>query len=94
MAAAEAVCRGGYTHAGQTCISVQRVYVQNRVYDKFMEILLGLVKSLKIGDPLDDQTDIGPLIDDRAASKITRWLEEAIKNGAKLAVVEKCIRII
>ena len=85
-AAAAAVCRGGYTHAGQTCISVQRVYVQNHVYDKFLEILTGLIKSLKIGNPLDDQTDIGPLIDDRAVNKVTRWLEEATKKGAKLAV--------
>ncbi len=85
-AAATAVCRGGYAHAGQTCISVQRVYVHNEAYDKFLEILLGLVKSLKIGNPLDDQTDVGPLIDDRAVTKVTKWLEEATKNGAKVLV--------
>lgn len=85
-AAASAVCRGGFGHAGQTCISVQRVYVQNSVYDKFMQILPDLVKSLKIGNPLDDQTDVGPLIDERAAKKVSEWLQEAISSGAKLIV--------
>jgi acyl-CoA reductase-like NAD-dependent aldehyde dehydrogenase len=83
-AAASAVCRGGYTHAGQTCISIQRVYVQSRVYDQFVKILEDSVKALKFGNPLDEQTDIGPLINEPSALRVKEWLQEAEKKGAKL----------
>src|SRR5207248_2088225 len=68
-AAARAACRGGYVNAGQTCISVQRIYVQEKVYDKFLSIFVDLVKNLKTGDPLDEATDVGPLIDPGSAEK-------------------------
>jgi acyl-CoA reductase-like NAD-dependent aldehyde dehydrogenase len=84
QAAARAACRGGYANAGQTCISVQRVYVQEKVYDKFVELFVGMVKSLKTGDPLDDATDVGPLIDKGAAEKTVEWIKEAVKNGARV----------
>lgn len=83
-AAVKAAARGGYANAGQTCISVQRVYVQEKVYDKFLELFVGLVKNLKTGDPLDDTVDVGPLIDDAAVEKTLSWLDAAVKGGAKL----------
>ncbi len=82
--ASAAICRGGYSHAGQTCIAIQRVYVQEQVYDNFLKLFLEKVKSLKTGDPLNEQTDVGPLIDERSAKKTISWLDEAVKNGAKL----------
>lgn len=83
-AAARAAARGGYANAGQTCISVQRVYVQEKVYDKFLDLFVEMVKALKTGDPLDDATDVGPLIDAGSAEKTVEWLDAAVKKGAKL----------
>lgn len=83
-AAAKAACRGGYVNAGQTCISVQRIYVQEKVYDKFTKLFVDLVKGLKTGDPLSDSTDVGPLIDPGAAAKTIEWIDEAVKGGAKI----------
>lgn len=83
-AAAKAACRGGYVNAGQTCISVQRVYVQEKAYDKFVDLFVKAVSNLKTGDPLNDTTDVGPLIDKGAAEKTVQWVEEATKGGAKL----------
>ncbi len=83
-AAARAACRGGYANAGQTCISVQRVYVQEKVYDEFLGIFVDMVKALKTGDPLDDSTDVGPLIDDGAAAKTVEWIDAAVAGGARL----------
>jgi len=82
--AVKGAVRGGYAHAGQTCISVQRVYVQKNVYKKFVEKFVEVVKTLKVGDPLDDSTDVGPLIDDGAVEKTLDWVEKAVKSGAKV----------
>lgn len=81
--AAKAAVRGGYGHAGQTCISVQRVYVQKNAYKKFVDEFVNIVKALKVGDPLDETTDVGPLIDDAAVEKTLDWVEKAVKGGAK-----------
>lgn len=86
QAAAKAACRGGYAHAGQVCISVQRVYVHSEVYDDFLKIFRGLVQELKVGDPLDEQTDVGPLIDSGAVTKTVEWVEEAVNGGAKVLI--------
>jgi acyl-CoA reductase-like NAD-dependent aldehyde dehydrogenase len=90
-AAAKAACRGGYVNAGQTCISVQRVYVQEQAYDKFLSRFVELVKGLKCGDPLNDDTDVGPLIDAGSAEKTVEWIETAVKNGAKIAAGGKAL---
>ena len=87
--AARAACRGGYAHAGQTCISVQRVYVQKNVYDKFVKIYKDMVDALKVGDPLDDATDVGPMIDAGAVAKTEQMVEEAVKGGAKMLTAAK-----
>lgn len=83
-AAARAACRGGYAHAGQTCISVQRVYVHAKVYDKFLPIFQKMVESLKVGNPTDDTTDVGPLIDRESVEKTRSWVDAAVKGGARL----------
>lgn len=83
-AAARAAARGGYANAGQTCISVQRVYVQDKVYDRFLDLFVSMVRALKAGDPLDESVDVGPLIDQGAVGKTVEWLDAAVKNGAKL----------
>lgn len=84
QAAAKAACRGGYVNAGQTCISVQRIYIHEKVYDQFVKNFVELVKGLKTGDPLDEGTEVGPLIDKGSAEKTVEWVEEAVKEGAKL----------
>jgi glyceraldehyde-3-phosphate dehydrogenase (NADP+) len=82
--AAERIAWGGFVQSGQTCISVQRVYVHSALYDGFVSDLVGRVEQLVVGDPLDEQTDVGPLIDDGAAERVESWLEEAVANGAKV----------
>ncbi|MHB8470443.1 MAG: aldehyde dehydrogenase family protein [Gaiellaceae bacterium] len=80
--AAERVAWGGFTYAGQTCISVQRVLVHERVHDAFVAELIPLVETLKVGDPLDEQTDVGPVIDAANAERVEEWLDEAKAAGA------------
>jgi glyceraldehyde-3-phosphate dehydrogenase (NADP+) len=80
--AAERVAWGGFTNAGQTCISVQRVYVHADVHDLFVRELIARVESLKVGDPLDEETDVGPVIDVSNADRIQAWLDEATGAGA------------
>jgi acyl-CoA reductase-like NAD-dependent aldehyde dehydrogenase len=82
--AAKAACRGGYAHAGQICISVQRVYVQERIYEKFLSQFSSLVGALTVGDPLDEKTDVGPMIDSGSVEKTCQWVQDAVKAGAKL----------
>jgi acyl-CoA reductase-like NAD-dependent aldehyde dehydrogenase len=80
--AAERVAWGGFTNAGQTCISVQRVFVHSAVYDAFAAELVRRVEQLKAGDPLDEDTDVGPVIDSASVDRIDEWLEEAKDAGA------------
>jgi acyl-CoA reductase-like NAD-dependent aldehyde dehydrogenase len=82
--AAERVAWGGFVQAGQSCIAVQRVYVHSDVCDAFTEAFLARVRDLKVGDPLDEKTDVGPLIDDGAAERVTAWVDEAVQGGAEV----------
>jgi glyceraldehyde-3-phosphate dehydrogenase (NADP+) len=82
--AAKRIAAGGFAYAGQSCISVQRVYVHERVYDEFARQLVGLVEGLKVGDPLDPSTDLGPMIDEGEAERIDTWVREAVAAGATL----------
>lgn len=70
--------------AGQSCISVQTVYVHRSHYAKFVELVATEVKKLKLGDPLDPATDVGTLIDERAAMRVESWIQEAVANGARV----------
>jgi acyl-CoA reductase-like NAD-dependent aldehyde dehydrogenase len=82
--AAERVTFGGFTYAGQSCISVQRVYLHGDVYENFVDELIPRVQKLKIGNPLDEATDVGPLIDKGAADRLGAWLDEAKAGGAEV----------
>lgn len=82
--AAERVTYGGFSFAGQICISVQRVYVHASVYDAFLAELLPRVKALKVGNPLEESTDVGPVIDAGASQRIEEWVEEAQQAKAQV----------
>jgi acyl-CoA reductase-like NAD-dependent aldehyde dehydrogenase len=82
--AADRCLTGGFAYAGQTCISVQRILVEHSVYGKFADLLIEGVKKLKVGDPLDDSTDVGPLIRESDAARTSTWIEEAVHAGARL----------
>jgi len=83
-AAAERCCVGGFSYAGQSCISVQRILVHQHVYAEFTDLLVERVKELTIGDPLDETTDIGPMISESDAKRAESWIDEAVRGGAKL----------
>ncbi|OGS01082.1 MAG: aldehyde dehydrogenase [Elusimicrobia bacterium RIFCSPLOWO2_12_FULL_59_9] len=82
--AAKRVAAGAFALAGQSCISVQRVYVHESLKNSFTQELLNLVQGLKVGDPMDPAVDVGPMIDAASAQKTKAWLEEAVKEGAKI----------
>ena len=75
---------GAFSYAGQTCISVQRILVEQSVCGKFIELLLDGVSKLKVGDPLDESTDVGPLIRESDAVRAEDWVQEAVRGGARL----------
>ena len=83
-AAAAALAQHGFSFAGQSCISVQRIYVQEQVYDDFLAQFLPKVEALKLGDPADEETDVGPVIDEEARDRIVDWIEEARSAGAEI----------
>jgi acyl-CoA reductase-like NAD-dependent aldehyde dehydrogenase len=72
---------GAFTYSGQVCISVQRMFVHEAIWDTFMEKFLAGVAKLKIGDPLDPTTDVGPMVDEHQASRTQRWVDEAVAMG-------------
>jgi acyl-CoA reductase-like NAD-dependent aldehyde dehydrogenase len=82
--AAERCVTGGFGYAGQTCISVQRILIEHSVYGKFTDLFVDGVKKLKSGDPLDESTDVGPLIRESDAIRTTTWIDEAVRTGARL----------
>jgi len=82
--AAERCIGGGFGYAGQTCISVQRILVEQSVYGKFTDLLLAGVQKLRMGDPLEESTDLGPIIREKDAIRITEWVQEAVRGGARL----------
>ncbi len=75
--AAARIQKGGFSYAGQSCISVQRIFVHRAVYDAFIQELVPRVEALKVGDPLDDATDLSALINPAAAERVSEWLDEA-----------------
>ena len=82
--AARRCVQGAFSYAGQTCISVQRIFVQRAIADPFTALLLDGVKNLKCGDPLDEATDVGPMISEAAARRAEAWIAEAVSGGAKI----------
>jgi acyl-CoA reductase-like NAD-dependent aldehyde dehydrogenase len=82
--AAQSVVKGGFGYAGQSCISVQRIYVQQSIFKPFCEALLRLVEQVQVGDPALDSTDVGPLIRESDATRVETWIQEGIRDGATL----------
>jgi glyceraldehyde-3-phosphate dehydrogenase (NADP+) len=82
--AAQRCASGGFGYAGQTCISVQRIFVHHSVVDLFTTKLLLQVARLKGGDPNDEATVVGPLIDQHAAHRVEEWIGEAVAQGARV----------
>jgi acyl-CoA reductase-like NAD-dependent aldehyde dehydrogenase len=83
--AAQRVVAGGFANSGQVCISVQRVVVHEKVYDEFMSMLVPAVEALKVGEPLDEATDVSSLISAAEVERVKGWIQEAVDQGAKLA---------
>jgi acyl-CoA reductase-like NAD-dependent aldehyde dehydrogenase len=82
--AVKRVVAGGFGVAGQSCISVQRVFVHSPVYDEVADALVEAVRVLRVGHPLDEGADLGSLIDEEAAARVERWLGEAKAAGASV----------
>jgi acyl-CoA reductase-like NAD-dependent aldehyde dehydrogenase len=82
--AAERIAQTAFAFAGQACTSVQRVYVQHDVREAFLARFLPLVEALRVGDPHEESTDVGPVIDEQALKRIRLWIEEALAGGAEL----------
>ncbi|HEY8817420.1 MAG TPA: aldehyde dehydrogenase family protein, partial [Candidatus Limnocylindrales bacterium] len=75
---------GGFGYAGQVCISVQRAFIHEDIWDTFMARFVEGARALNVGDPLDPTTDLGPMVDATAAGRTQRWVDEAIALGGKL----------
>lgn len=75
---------GGFGQAGQSCISVQRVFVHEKIYDEFEKILMEETKKIMVGDPFNEDTDVASMITEADAKKIETWINDALEGGAKL----------
>ncbi len=82
--AAERCASGGFSYAGQSCISVQRIFVHSRVMESFLAAFVPRVQKLKVGDPLEESTDVGPMISEADARRAEEWINEARAAGAQL----------
>ena len=75
---------GSFSYSGQICISIQRIFLHQKIYDRFMADFVEATKKLKMGDPLSEETDIGPMIDEGAAKQTEEWVGEAVEKGAQV----------
>jgi acyl-CoA reductase-like NAD-dependent aldehyde dehydrogenase len=82
--AATRLAANAFSFAGQSCISVQRIYVERQAYDPFLERFLPRVEDLVVGDPADDETDVGPVISDGDRERVLEWIAEATAAGARV----------
>ena len=78
------LAKGGFYHAGQVCVSVQRIFVHEDIVENFSKKLVGIAKKLVVGDPTDEKTEVGPLIQKGEAERIHKWVEEAKAAGGKI----------
>ena len=78
------VLLGAFAYAGQVCISVQRIFVHEAVREAFLDRLVAGVATLKVGDPLDPQTDVGPMVDEGVVARTAEWVAEAVALGARV----------
>jgi len=75
---------GAFSYSGQICISIQRIFLHQQIYDRFMADFADATKKLKMGDPLEEDTDIGPMINLGAAEQTEEWITEAVESGASI----------
>jgi acyl-CoA reductase-like NAD-dependent aldehyde dehydrogenase len=78
------LAKGGFYHAGQVCVSVQKVYVQESLVDEFSRELVKVAEKLVVGDPLSEKTEVGPLILEKEVERVDQWVQEAKKEGGKI----------
>ena len=78
------LAKGGFYHAGQVCVSVQRIFVHEDIVESFSSKLVAIAKNLVVGDPTDEKTEVGPLIEEEEVDRIHNWVEEAKKAGGKI----------
>ncbi len=81
---AAATASSGFANAGQVCISAQRVLVNEAVYGDFLDVLKPTIEALKIGNPLDESTKMGPMIRERDAERVNSWIQDAVAGGARI----------
>jgi len=89
--AVSAILKGGFYHAGQVCVSTQRVYVDTSVMDDFIKLFKAGAESLKVGNAFDEDTQVGPLIREAEVERVQAWVDEAISEGAECLVGGKAI---
>jgi len=92
--AADRCVTGSFAYAGQACISVQRILVEHSVYGKFLELFLAGVGKLKMGDPLDEASDVGPMIRESDAIRAADWIQEAVtlrRQAQRFDVGTNCV---
>lgn len=82
----EPLVKGGFYHAGQVCVSTQRIYVHEAIFNDFNERLVARVAKLSTGDPISAQTDVGPLIHPNEVNRVADWIGEAVAGGARRAI--------
>ncbi|MBT5026793.1 MAG: aldehyde dehydrogenase family protein [Nitrospina sp.] len=78
------LAKGGFYHAGQVCVSVQKIFVHESIVDAVTSGLVELAEKLAVGDPLDEKTEVGPLINEKELDRVDQWVQEAISGGAQL----------
>jgi acyl-CoA reductase-like NAD-dependent aldehyde dehydrogenase len=78
--------KGGYYHAGQVCVSVQRMFVHKNIMPDVRDRMIGMVKKLRVGDPVDKSTEVGPLIKPGEVDRVDDWVKEAVSEGAELLI--------
>lgn len=82
--ASQACVRAGFAYAGQVCISLQRILLHRDIRTKFLDTFIPAVEKLRLGNPLDEDTDIGPMITEEAALRAEEWIKESVDRGAKI----------
>jgi acyl-CoA reductase-like NAD-dependent aldehyde dehydrogenase len=82
----EPLLKGSYYHAGQVCVSTQRIFVHADIQAEFVARFASRVEALRVGDPLSHETEVGPLIHPREADRVQSWIEEAVKGGGRVVM--------
>jgi acyl-CoA reductase-like NAD-dependent aldehyde dehydrogenase len=87
----KSLARGGFYHAGQVCVSVQRIFLNKKISNDFLDKIESEVKRVKIGDPMDKETVVGPLIRNSEVKRVSEWVNESLENGSQLLMGGKAL---